>query len=356
MSSEKSEKPTRRRLRKARERGQVVRSTDVIDVAAFAACVGLLAAGAGSATALIGRLLRAAMHVVQIESDGILVVAKGLTLGVEVLVAVLAPVLLVTACAGISAGFVQVRGVFSMHPLIPSAERINVGINLQRIFTSRSAVDLLKTLLKVLLLGIVIGSVIAASFQDLLNTVDTLPIRLLEFTAKLVLSAMLWALVAYLFVAAVDYAHQYYEFMKQQRMSKEELRRDRKDADGSPEIRSRRRQMHRMLLRSAPAGRVGGSSVVITNPTHLAIAIAYSSTAGELPYVTAKGEGEVALTIRSEAKRLGIPIVQDVPLARRLYRGCEEGAYIDAAVFVDVARVLASVCATRSSSQWTLWT
>jgi flagellar biosynthesis protein FlhB len=178
------------------------------------------------------------------------------------------------------------------------------------------------------------------------------PYAIARLLGHSLLNLALGCLALYVFMAAADYAHQFYEYMKQQRMTKDEVRREYKEIEGDPLIKGHRRALAIALATEEPAQRLAGAKVVVTNPTHLSVALAHDARIGGLPVVVAKGAGPMAMRIREEARRLGVPITENKPLARALYAKVEVGAFITADTFAEVAKLLATVPRlTRAQSE-----
>lgn len=358
MDGEKTEQPTPRKLRKAREKGQVWKSTEVTQTAEFAVLMMLgwllvqlylprLRELFDAWPVLIGRMSHSA-----VDASATQVAWAAFEHAGRVLLLAMAPAILVPIAIGVFVTALQVRGVFSMDPLLPKAERMNPGANLKRLFSSRNLVDLTKTLVKVTIIGVAVYVSLRSAAPDWAMAVTgASPSDVARLLGRSMLALALACLGLYVFMAAVDYAHQFYEYMKQQRMTKDEVRREYKEIEGDPYIKAFRTAMGRAMASEGP-GQLAGARVVVTNPTHLSVAIAYDSGSGGLPSVVAKGAGPVAMAIRHEARRRGIPLVENRLLARRLYAQVNVGSFITADTFADVARLLAAVPrATRPAAE-----
>ncbi len=349
MSDEKTEEPTSRKLNKARSKGEVWKSTDVTHTAQFAAMLmlGWLAVDlyAPQLRELFDQLplLMAQLLAETATSPADQTARVALEHGLRSLLVALVPIFAVPLAVGIFVVAMQVRGVFSMDPIAPKPERLNPGTNLKRLVSTRSLIDLSKTLVKVTCIGAAIYvSLRSAAPQWMTAVQSATPQGVISLLGRSLGLMGLACLALYVFVAAVDYAHQYYEYMKQQRMSKDEVRREYKETEGDPYIKGHRRALAQQMASEAPAQTLSQAKLVITNPTHLSVALAYDGASGGLPRIVAKGAGPLAMAIRHEARRLGIPLVENKPLARKLYAEVGVGAFITADTFADVARLLAS--------------
>lgn len=349
MDGEKTEQPTPRKLKKAREKGQVWKSTEITQTAEFAV---LMLLGWLMVTLYLPRLreLFDVWPVFIARASGVASAASGAPVAYaalehagRVLLLALAPAIVVPLAIGLLVSALQVRGVFSLDPLLPKAERLSPGANLKRLFSSRNLVDLAKTLVKVVVIGVSVLVALrtaAPAWAMAVHNASASDIAVLLGRSMLALA--LACLGLYVFMAAVDYAHQFYEYMKQQRMTKDEVRREYKEIEGDPYLKAFRRALGRALATEGP-GQLTGARVVVTNPTHLSVALAYDAGTGLLPRVVAKGAGSDAMAIRHAARHRGIPVIENKPLARRLYLQVAVGSFITADCFADVARLLAVV-------------
>jgi type III secretion protein U len=361
MSDEKTEEPSSRKLQKARDKGEVWKSTDVTHTAQFIALLMLVWLGVDLYVPKLRELFdllpllttQLLAETANTPPDQTASVALGH--GVRTLLMALVPLLAVPAAVGIFIIAMQVRGVFSMEPMTPKPERLNPGTNLKRLVSPKSLIDLTKTLVKVTCIGTAIYvSLRSATPQWLTAVAGSTPLEVAALLGRSLGLMALACLALYVFMAAVDYAHQYFEYMKQQRMSKDEVRREYKEIEGDPYIKGHRRALAQQMATEEPTARLSQAKVVITNPTHLSVALAYDAASGGLPRVVAKGAGPMAMAIRHEARRLGIPLVENKPLARKLHAEVGIGAFITADTFSDVARLLAAVPKTvrATSNSW----
>jgi len=328
--AEKKYKPTRRKLREARKQGEVVHSRELSSLAAFMALWICLWLGGSywwrHLAHIVSRAIAAAGPAPGATPNSWIDAAQSLTLD---MVWILGPLL----CAGIAAvvlvGGLQTRGMISFAPLVPKFERLNPAQRLRNLFSTRHLFDLGKMLVKTFaLLGV--------SFYAIRGSLDSLariayaPVGdVLPMGARLIWRLMGGIAVVFALGAALDYAHQFFEFMKKHKMSLEELRRDHRETDGDPHTRSRRRALARDLLFTPMIGTQPAASVVIANPTHVAVALYYESGKTPLPRVVAKGLDAAALRIRAQAERDGVPVLEDPPLARKLFHQVAVGHYIN---------------------------
>jgi type III secretion protein U len=250
------------------------------------------------------------------------------------------PIVLIAIVIGALAGFIQVGPVFSTEQIKPQVSRINPIAGLKRVFSARTAVEFVKLLVKATVLCTVIWITAWHALPSLLQS-HWLDIRGVLPLALRLIEILCWCAIAcFIAVAAFDLWFQKWEFMRRNRMSIEEVRRELRETEGDPQIRGRRRQLHREAGEAGMLAGVRKASVVVVNPTHIAVALYYRLGETDLPVVVAKGEGELARAIRKIAEEEGIPIVHDVDLARRLRTHAPVDQYIPEELIEPVAAVL----------------
>lgn len=327
-SEEKTEEASRQKLRDARKRGEVAVSQELTSAAGFMAVLALLWLAWDAMSLRVRHMLDTALDLTANK-------ARAVDLGpaVERMLVDMLWVVLPLSSAAIAAAMLfamlQTRGVMSAEPLKISFERMNPGTALTRLFSSRHGVDLLKMLLKLGALLSATAWVLQVFFRPLVSSVygaaDSA--RMLSTTALFTLFGIAAAL--FVVLGLVDYGHQFYEFMKQNRMSKTERKREHRDQEGDPNLKSELRSRRFELLAAPPIKHgVVGASVLVTNPTHFAVALYFEPGIVDLPVVVAKGHDEIAWAMRLQARSHAVPIMENPPLARSLFRSVELGEYI----------------------------
>lgn len=252
-----------------------------------------------------------------------------------------APVALGALVTGLLANYLQVGFLFTLDPLTPNFDRINPLSGLKRVFSKRAFAEFLKSLLKLSIIGYVAFRVVAddlAVFPSLLELDLT---QIVEFLIGLVSRMLLWVGLAMLVVAVADYYFQRWEYDRSLRMTRREVKDELRQTEGSPEVRSKIRQKQREIARRRMMQDVKRADVVVTNPTHYAIALEYKQEEMGAPRVLAKGQGLIALRIREIAKESDVPVVENPPLARELHRVVDVGKEIPAEMFQAVAEIFA---------------
>jgi type III secretion protein U len=335
--AEKDQAPTAKRLRDARKRGEVMFSNDVASSAVFVLVV--LALWLAGAT-MFGMWRELWLHATSerlFAAPGESLHALLLHAG-RVLVVTMAGLSAVAAAGGFVGSFFQVGGLVAWERIKPDMNRLNPAQGLQKIFSTRNLVNLLKMVVKTALLASVIGLAIRASLDTALKLGYAAPPAALSVGASLVLQTFAWAGLVYTLMAGVDYAHARYEFIKGLRMSIEEVRREHKDAEGDPLNRSRRRTAHFEAVYASLADRVRMASAVI-HSQRVAVALQYLGE-HDLPRVLVRGEAELAAQIRRVAGEALIPMAFDPQLAERIYDDVAQDQPIPRSLYAPVARLL----------------
>ena len=345
--------PSPRRLREARRRGEGARSTDLtaaLLLVAVAALTGVLVPASSRPMAALARQLWGTPPVGAAEAW---TVADAVALGRTALVATVgaaAPLLLVAWVAAAAAGLLQAQGLFQPALVAPRWERLSPWAGLGRLFSRRALVELAKAPLKLVVLAAVLGPALARTAGSLLVATGA-PAETLVPAAARAIHDLLWrGSLAYLVVALADYAYQWWEHQRSLRMTVQEWKQDQKEAEGDPVVRQRIRQRQRQLARRRMLQEVPRADVVVTNPTHVAVALRYDPARMGAPVVVAKGLGVLALRIRAVAEAHDVPVMEEPALARALYRSVDVGREIPPALYVAVAEVLAFVWRLKGRS------
>jgi len=340
---DKTEKATPRRLQEARKKGQVAKSTDlntafilmgmvVFLYVARSSLLGGLAGYLSGYFSAVGRLATAGASPVALLT-GTMVTMAGL----------LAPFLLAGVLLALLVNLAQVGFVFNMELLVPKFNRINPLEGTRRLFSSRGLVEAAKSLFKVVLLGLVAYLVLRSRFGTLFDTLREDPLAGFNTVTDLIWRVFLYASLAYLALAVADWRYQRYMYDKSLRMTKQEVKEEMRQFEGDPVIRGKQRARRRQLLQNIIKKAVPKATVVVTNPVHLAVALSYTVGQRGAPKVVAKGAGELARAIRELAEASGVPVVENVAVARFLYRYVEVGQEIPGQLYQAVAQILAVI-------------
>ena len=342
-SQEKTEEPTPRRLSKAREEGQIARSTE-ITIAASVISVAIYLFLFGNS--LLGNVANIFAQGLVFDSLAVLEpqVAAG-RLGdamIEALLSIL-PILVLTgvvvlACSGLIGGY-----NFSWKSLQPKASKFNPIAGLKRIFGMQALVKLGTSVAKAVLVGGVTYFLIDASITDFAEISLMALEPGLTASAAILTTAFLVASSTLIIIALIDAPYQVYQHNEKMKMSLKEVKDERKDTEGSPEVKQRIRQKQREVSAARMLDAVAEADVVITNPEHFAVALAYDPSSEDPPKVVAKGADLMADRIRERAGEEGVPLFQSPVLARALFFTTEIEAFIPEPLFEAVAQVIAYI-------------
>jgi flagellar biosynthetic protein FlhB len=338
---DKTEAPTQRRRQRARERGTVARTPVAPAVGAVGGAVLMLDMAGAWAWGWMGHLMRAPMA----QAPDAPTLAWGMALARQAVVAAAVPVLVITggAVAGaVMAGIAQTGVSLTPFVLQPSLGRLNPLAGLGRMFSGRVLMDVVRIGAIVVVIGIMLRAALVSGIADLAAGAAVTPAGVAS-VLRAVASSLVGRLLALgIAAAAADYVWQRLRTERELRMTRQELRDEIRETEGDPYWRARRRARMRAIARARMMRSVPTATVVVTNPTEVAVALRYEPGL-TAPQVVAKGRGQTADRIRAIAWRAGVPIHPNPPLARALYAAAEVGQYIPPRLYRAVAEVLAWV-------------
>lgn len=340
---DRTEPATPKRRREVREKGQVARSLELVSAcvllgSAIALNAWLPTAVKGLADYMGETLARAHTWDLTCDSVGRYALSAVLT-GVRLA----APPVLAAAGVGLAASALQVGMLFSLYPLMPSLARISPGAGLGRMFSGRAAVELVKSLAKVAVVGLVAFSTVGRDIGRLVAGGAVGPEQTIAQVWAVVYGVMTRAGAVLLVLGVADYAYQRKEFEDSIRMTKQEVRDEYRQLEGDPLVRSRIRGRQREIARHRMMREVARADLVVTNPTRIAVALRYDPDTMKAPKVVAKGQRLVADRIREIAAANGVPIVENKPLAQALFKAVDLDREIPVELYRAVAEVLAYV-------------
>ena len=347
MAGEKTEKPTPKKRADTRKKGQVARSADLSGgVVLLAGIIALGVSGPATASRMadaMGASFAAAADpgALAIGSLGSLVLPL-----VQAVLLSLAPVALTCAGAGVVAGVAQVGFKPSAHALKPDPKRINPLSGAKNIFGPNAPVEALKSVSKVGVVAAVVAIFVGPQITSLSAAVGMSPIQLGEALGSTVKAVALRAAFVYVLIGIADYAWQRHRHEKSLKMDVQEIKEEHKGQELSAEVRSAIRRRQVSAARARMMADVPQADVIVTNPTHFAVALRYEPSR-MAPEVVAKGQDLVAQRIKQIAAEHDVPVVEDKPLARGLHAACEVGQPIPEELYAGVAGVLAWVYRTR---------
>ena len=335
--SEKTEAPSPKRMGAAQEQGDLPIGRDAAPVAGLAAgAIALMALGP-SLRGSLSSLYAGVAGTVDRTPFGDL--APQMFRPVALTLAICAAMALGAALATL----VQTRGGFWSEKVEPDFTRLWHGIAVFKLFSKDFAIDFLMSLVKVVAIGVAAWQAVRDDFVTLPEMLGADPAAALTFMFSLVAKAAKPVLGVVAVIAGIDVAVTHWRYLKKMKMTKEEAKREWKEEDGDPTARGKRKKRHREIVAGQVRREVPRADAVVVNPTHIAVAIRYRRDEGRAPRVIAKGKGLLAEHMRALAREHGIPIVEDIPLARLLYRKVKVGREIPAATYKAVAAILAFV-------------
>lgn len=347
---EKSEAPTPKRRRDAHKKGEVPRSQEVTTAFLLLAAAGAVSMGGGTIAREITILFTEA-------TEGGMSILGGFdgTVGWLqevgwVSLGAVTPVLLTMAGTALLVAGIQARGVLTVEPLKPKWNRVSPLKNAKQKWGLQAPVQLAKSVFK---LGIISGAMyfsLASAGDQLPDLGRQSPYALLRFIQDQAVRLLMGAGLAFLLLALADYLYQVWRHEKSLKMSKEEIKREVKETEGDQILKVRRRTMARSMARRRMLLSVSDADVVVTNPTHIAVALKYDPEVAPAPMVLAMGARKVAKQIKDLALDAGVPVVENKPLARALYKTARVGLPIPVELYVAVAEILAWVIKQREAA------
>lgn len=344
MSEEKTEKATPKRREDARKKGQIARGPELPAALGFIAVLITL-------NILKQNIFEEIKHYIERTAQKI-VVPQVFTLGdiqdifieaTKILMLISIPIITVAFGAGLAGNFAQGGFSISTEALTPKAEKFNPVNNIKKVFGMDAVINLLKSFLKLLIIGAITYGILSPAIEAAPSLIKApLPIVALTLGETFYTLALRCGLVLLVFAGA-DYGYAWYKNEKSLRMSKQEIRDEYKEQEGDPIIKQQRRRAARALMQKRSLGEVASATVVITNPTHISVALRYDQEKDIAPIVVAKGADNMAAKIREIAKENNVPLVENKPLARALYKAVEPNQIIPMEFFSAVAEILAFV-------------
>ncbi|MFZ0452509.1 MAG: flagellar biosynthesis protein FlhB [Ignavibacteriaceae bacterium] len=349
---EKTEQPTSKKLTEGREKGQVAKSMEINSLVIFTSGLMFLYFTNSMIGENISKLtikIFNSLDVLSLDFNSFQLYVKD---GLWFMAFTIVPIFLGLFITAFTAAVSQVGFKMSLKAMTPKAEKFNILKGIKRVFFSpTSFVEVLKSLLKLALISAVVYYVMS---DLLLQSTNLIEISVSEITAFMIKAVfqLTWKIaIIYALFAAVDFIYQKYSFKKQMMMTKQEIKEEVRQTEGDPFIKSRIRKIQHSISRSRMMQEVAKADVVITNPTHYAIALKYDLQKDAAPRVLAKGADELARKIKKIAAEHNIPMHEDRELARALYKFCDVGDVIPEKLFKAVAQILAYVYQLRKSKK-----
>jgi flagellar biosynthetic protein FlhB len=341
--SQKTEDPTSKRLEEARQEGRVPKSQEfnhLLMILALTLAVLMFGKFIGQQISSLSLPFFESPDQIPTDLGHLLSIAWRM-LGL-ILVAGAAPLVL-AFLAAFGASYLQFGLLWSSENMMPSLDKISPMAGFKRIFSLRSVAELIKGVMKIAIVAAVVGAFVMPSVGDLHQLIGMDMIQLMSIINDKVHIVLIGVFAVMGVIAAADILYQRYEYMKSLRMSRQDLRDEFKQTEGDPLVKGRLRQLRMERARRRMMGEVPGADVVVTNPTHYAVALKYDQSAMSAPKVVAKGTDKVALRIREVAKEADVPIIENPPLARGLHAAVEIDQEIPPEYYKAVAELISYI-------------
>ncbi len=341
-SGEKTEEPTPHKLREARKKGQVAKSKDLTAALVIITAFYSLKVTAFGIWEQITQIMIRTYEMIPGELTTTLA-GNILNDTMWVFLKAVLPIFLANFIVAVIAEMFQTGFVFSLEPLSPDLNKLNILEGVKKLFSMKQVVELIKSLIKMAIVTWLIFSAIKNEFVFVLIAQQVSLWQNMVFVGNLIFKIILRIGMFYIIIGLLDYMYQRYEYIKGLRMSKKEIKDEYKRLEGDPTVKQRQKDAARQMAQGRQTGAVPGADVVVTNPTHYAIAIAYKPQEMKAPMVLAKGENLFALNIRKIAEENQIPIIENKPLAQALFRTTGVDQEIPPYYYKAVAEILAFV-------------
>lgn len=336
--SEKTEQPTPKKLRDARKKGQVAKSKEISSAAGIIGLFGVIWLAWGFYIDNLKEMILIPTGFYEVPFEQAL---PSVLAGVARKFIILSlPAVAAGLVLGVLSNFFQIGGLFAIESIKPDIKKINPVQGFKKIFSLNNLVELIKSIIKILFLSILLWMVIKDAVDSLLKMPHAGLGGIMTILPAVMMKIVIYTSFAFIVVAIADFFFQKYMHVKKLKMSKDEVKREYKEMEGDPIIKGKRKQLHRELAMNDTVQKARKANVIVTNPTRLAVAIYYDKDETPLPIVLTKGENLLAKRIIEVAQEEGIPIMQNVPLARDLYEHGDVDQYIPSELIEPVAEVL----------------
>jgi flagellar biosynthetic protein FlhB len=340
---EKTEDPTPRKRQKAREDGQVAKSIEIVSVAILFFAVAALHLASGFIYLNMEKIFNESFKfgiITEFNTRSFLYFFYAV---VKYSAMAMAPILIAVFIAALFSNLFQVGFFVSWKAIEPKGSKVNPIKGFGRLFSMKSVFDLFKSILKITIIFALAYFAVAYDKENLLRLYDNEVRSIFIYLMKTSFRIFVWILIVMIILAVIDYLYQKWDFEQKIKMSKQEVKDEMKQTEGDPHVKSRIRQLQAEAARNRMMSEVPKADVVITNPTHIAVALRYDQLNMNAPQVLAKGAGRVAERIREIAAKENIPIIEQPQLARNLFKIVDIGDQIPSDFFQAVAEILAKV-------------
>ena len=344
MAGEKTEKATPKKRKDERKKGNVFVSKDAVTAVSLIASFYGLKMFAPTILTSIQDLIKRYISIAGTKE--IFLVSDIATTFVDLAVVFLKcamPLVLIAVAVAIIITMAQTKMLFTTKAAAPKFNRINPLNGIKKMFSLRAIVELLKSLIKIVVLLYIVYTVLVDEVATLPALIDMNPMTAMMKTGGIIMDVVLKSGIAFIFLAAADYMYQWWDFEKNMKMSKQEIKDEYKQIEGNPQIKGRQRNVQQQRARQRMMQNVPEADVVIRNPTHFAVALKFDRDKDRAPKVIAKGMDQLALRIVQVAEENDVYVTEDRPLARALYDAVEVGEEIPEEFYKAIAKILAFV-------------
>jgi flagellar biosynthetic protein FlhB len=348
---EKTEEPTSKRREEARKKGQVAKSMEINSTLILLTGLVTLTIFGGSMFSRIvavDKFIFSQVGQIQLTQDAL---PAYLFAGIKVLLSILWPVMLPIVLVGIISNLLQFGFVFSFHPMKPKLEKLNPLQGLKKLFSKRSLMELIKNIMKIVIIGWIGYLVIASLAEEMVPLMDQNPWAIFFWVCRGVAKIGFFTVLFIAILSIWDFIYQRWEHHSQMKMTKQEVKDEFKQMQGDPKVKAKIRQIQFKAAMQRMMKDLQTADVVITNPTEFAVALKYDEESMAAPTVIAKGKRLIAQRIREIATEHGIPLVENPPLARELYKAVDVGQEVPGKFYQAVAEILAYVYRLREENQ-----
>ena len=342
-SAEQTEEPTARKLRNARDEGQVARSVELPAAAVTIGAILVMFFMGGYWIKQMAEIFASGFKFDRktLDNPDLMVTAFVQQIGEAFLLIV--PILLVTAVMAVLSSGATGGYLFSLKSTLPKFSKLSLLSGFTRMFGTNAAVELLKAILKFSIVSIVLWALVSRQMDQMMQLGQMAIEPALAAAGWMIVESALWLSLSLLVIALIDAPYQKYSFTKRMRMTKQEVIDEMKDMEGRPEVKQQIRRRQREMANNRMIQKVQDADVVITNPEHFAVALSYDPTGDGAPILLAKGSDHMAARIREEAQKHGVEMFAAPPLARALYFSTEVDHPVPEALYLAVAQVIAYV-------------
>ncbi len=342
-SAEQTEEPTARKLRNARDEGQVARSAELPAAAVTIGAILAMFMMGGYWMTQMTEIFASGFKFDRktIDNPDLMVTTFAHHLGQSFLLIV--PILLVTVILAVLSSGATGGYLFSLKGIMPKASKLSLMAGFKRMFGAHAAIELLKSILKFTLVATVLWALVSRQMDQMMQLGQMALEPALAAAGWMIGESALWLSLSLLVIALIDAPYQRYSFIKQMRMTKQEVKDEMKDMEGRPEVKQQIRRRQREMANNRMLQKVKDADVIITNPEHFAVALSYDPTGDGAPVLLAKGSDHMAARIREEAQKHGVEMFAAPPLARALYFSTEVDHPVPEALYLAVAQVIAYV-------------